>query len=188
MGYPTFDAAGAVKFDLETGKISSAGDEQLALLPAEMISMLEPGDSLHRVARAWGESQGKRLAELIADGDDPTTLDLLADHLGGALTVAGLGKFAIEIRGDALLFRVAGLSGDGAGTSAGRTALLTGFLAGYLGALDPAGFEVLPLSSEPDAELFWAGNPTAMKQMIEWLEEGVAPLEALDRLGRGGAS
>lgn len=184
MSYPAFDAAGAVQFDLDSGTIRSTTDERLALLPVELLSLLEPGDDLHRAAREWGASHGRRLAALIAAGDDPTSLDLLADHLGGTLTVAGLGRFTVEIRGDALLLRISNRSAS----SGGRTALLTGFLAGYLSELDPSGFEVLPLSSDADGELFWAGNPTAMKQVIEWLEQGVAPLEALDRVGRGGAS
>ena len=188
MSYPTFDAAGAVKFDLDSGTISSSEDDRLALLPVEMLSMLEPGDDLHQAARRWGESHGRRLAAVIAAGSEPTTLDLLVDHLGGAVTVAGLGKFTLEIRGDALLLRISQRGNEAPAASAGRTALIAGFLAGYLNALDGIGFEVLPLASDATGELFWAGNPTAMKQVIEWLEQGVAPLDALDRLGQGGAS
>lgn len=188
MSYPAFDAAGAVTFDLESGSISSAGDERLALLPVELLALLEPGDALHRAAQSWGAVHGRRLSALIAAGSEPTTLDLLAEHLGGALTVAGLGKLRLEVRGDALLLRVKPPTAGPPKGSGGRTALLAGFLAGYLNALEPLGFEVLPLPGTADGELYWAGNPTAMKQVIAWLDDGVSPLGALSRLDRGGAS
>jgi hypothetical protein len=186
MSRPAFDAAGSVRFDLRTGTIRSAADEQLALIPADLVSLLDPGADLDRVARAWGESQGIQLAAVLARADEPTTIDTLADYLGGALTVAGLGRATIEIRGDALMFRIR--PGIGAPASAGRRALLAGFLAGYLGALGPGGFGVVHLEGDAGSDLFWAGNPDAARRVQHWLEQGMAPTVALDSLAAGGAA
>jgi hypothetical protein len=184
MSHPAFDAAGFVKFDLESGSIRSPGDESLALVPVDVVSMLEPSADLDRAARSWGEIHGKRLADVLAQSDSPSTVDLLTDYLGGSLTVVGLGRIHIEIRGDALMFRVK--SDDGSPGTAGRRALLAGFLAGYLGALGPAGFGVVHVDSDEGGDLFWAGSPQAAQRVQTWLMEGMAPMTALDRLTEGG--
>jgi len=164
----------------------SPGEEPLALVPVGLVSLLEPGDELERLARGWGETHGRALAATIGAGDGPADVSLLADYLGGSLSVTGLGRIAIEIRGDALMFRVSS-EGSPPG-SAGRRALIAGFLTGYLGALGPNEFAVLHLADSDSGELFWAGNPQAARKLRHWLDEGTAAMRALDRLAAGGGS
>jgi hypothetical protein len=184
MSHPAFDPAGFVRFDLSNGTIRSSAEEPLALIPADVVSMLEPGNDLDMAARNWGATHGKRLADVLAGTDEPSTMDLLAEYLGGSLTTAGLGRLSIEIRGDALLFRIE--AGDSATQSAGRRALIAGFIAGYLEAVGPAAFGVVHLGGDESADMFWAGNPDAARQLQSWLEQGMEPTAAVDRLGRGG--
>lgn len=186
MSHPAFDAAGFVKFDLDKGTIRSAGDDALALVPAEVVSLLEPGDDLDRAARNWGANHGMRLAEVLAVTEAPSTMDLLAEYLGGSLTTAGLGRVEIQIRGDALLLRVE--AGSVAAPSAGRRALIAGFIAGYLEVLGPAPFGVVHFDGDQTSDVFWAGNPDAARQVQSWLEQGIDPLAALDRLAQGGGA
>lgn len=186
MSHPAFDAAGFVKFDLASGTIRSPGDELLALVPADVVSMLEPSEDLDIAARSWGALHGRRLAEVLTGSEDPSTMDLLAQYLGGSLTTAGLGRLAIEIRGDALLFRLS--VGDRGPSSAGRRALLAGFLAGYLESVGPGAFGVVHLDGDEASDLFWAGNPDAARKVQSWIEQGISPTAAVDRLSAGGGS
>lgn len=186
MSHPAFDAAGLVEFDLSKGTIRSAGDAPLALIPADLISMLEPSEDLDTVARGWGAAHGKRLADALAGTEEPSTIDLLAEYLGGSLTTAGLGRLSIVIRGDALMFRVD--TANSPPQSAGRRALLAGFIAGYLEVLGPAAFGVVHLGGDNTGDLFWAGNPDAARQVQGWLEQGIDPAIAVDRLAQGGGA
>jgi hypothetical protein len=186
MSHPAFDAAGLVKFDLSNGTIRAAGEEPLALIPAGVVSMLEPSEGLDRAARNWGATHGKRLADVLAASGEPSTIDLLVEYLGGSLTTAGLGRLSIVIRGDALMFRVD--AGRQASRSAGRRALLAGFIAGYLEVLGPAAFGVVHVGGDDSSDLFWAGNPDAARQVQGWLEQGVEPATAVDRLAQGGTA
>jgi len=184
MSHPAFDAAGLVKFDLSSGTIRSAGEEPLALIPADVVSMLEPSDDLDKAARKWGALHGGLLAQVLFDIEEPSTIDMLAEYLGGSLTTAGLGRLTIQIRGDALMVSVAG--DDRSAPSPGRRALLAGFLAGYLEALGPAAFGVVHLGGDGATDMFWAGNPDAARQVQSWLEKGFDPIAAVDRLAQGG--
>jgi len=184
MSHPAFDAAGLVKFDLGSGTIRSTGEEPLALIPTDVVSMIEPSEDLDKAARRWGALHGGLLAEVLFDAEEPSNVDMLAEYLGGSLTTTGLGRLAIQIRGDALMFSITG--GERTAVSPGRRALLAGFLAGYLEALGPAAFGVVHLSGEGSNDVFWAGNPDAARQIQSWLEQGLDPLSAVDRLAQGG--
>jgi hypothetical protein len=186
MSHPAFDAAGFVKFDLARGTIRSPGDEALALIPADVVSMLEPSEDLDIAARNWGALHGRRLAEVLAGSPESSPIELLAQYLGGSLTVAGLGRLAVEIRGDALMFRLS--TDDRAPSTAGRRALLAGFLAGYLEAVGPGAFGVVHIDGDATSDLFWAGNPDAARQVQSWIEQGISPTSAVDRLAGGGGS
>jgi hypothetical protein len=183
MSQTAFDASGFVRFDLARGRIRSAADEDLALVPLRLLGLLPPGDGLVAAGREWGRIHGERLAR--AGREAP--IETLADALGGALAVAGLGRLALETRGDALLFRVAPAGDTLPDESAAGRDLLVGFIAGFLTALEPAGFEVVELCRDSGSRLFWAGNPAAAGRVRAWIAGGVEPLQALDRLAQGGA-
>jgi hypothetical protein len=174
MSHPAFDAAGFVTFDLEKGSIRSPGDEPLTLLPVGLVSLLEPSDELEQSARAWGEVHGKRLADALGGSDEPASVNLLADYLGGSLTVTGLGRIGIEIRGDALMFRIA--AQDAPAGSAGRLALITGFLGGYLSALGPNEFAVLHVGHGADES---SGPPRSRRWIMKSVEDRRSLLEKL---------
>ncbi|HUT78685.1 MAG TPA: hypothetical protein VM285_13405 [Polyangia bacterium] len=186
MSQTAFDASGFVRFDLASGRIRSAANETLALVPWRLLDLLAPGGQLVAVARDWGRIHGERLAAAARDSQEPAPIEALADALGGVLAVAGLGRVTVETRGDALLFRAVSPGGSLEYGSAPTRDLLVGFVAGFLTAIDPAGFDVLPLPGTAGEQLLWAGSPPAVARVRAWMDEGEEPMQAMDRLSRGG--
>jgi hypothetical protein len=189
MAGPAFDAANYVQFDLQKGAIRSRDDDALVLVPRELLNALAIGDELERSARAIGEARGKRFAAWSAarTAVEPMALDALADGVDGALAVLGFGRTAVEIRGDALLFKI-----RGAGKRAARAtaAFLGGFLGGYLSALDPEmrfdAAHLGPDAGSPDDLVFFAGSGEAVKRVAQWIGGGTEPYAAIERLHREG--
>jgi hypothetical protein len=190
MARPAFDAANYVQFDLQAGAIRSRDDDALVLVPREMLAALSVGDELERAARSIGEVRGKRFAAWSAarTAVEPLALDALADGVDGALAVLGFGRTEIEIRGDALLFKVKGAV---KGSSEAIIAFLGGFLGGYLSAFDPEmRFDAVhlgPAAGGPEDAVFLAGSSEALKRVARSIADGVAPYAAIERLhGEGG--
>lgn len=184
MTEPVFDAAGYLNLDLETGSIRSSDQEQLAVIPMDLLGSLQPGEELDKRARAWGETAGENLAVMALEAEDSSSLDMLAQHLAGSLAVAGFGKVKVDVRDDALLFRVTSRCNDDARPA--LVALVGGFLSGYLSAvISPERFDVTRLHDEDDAVVFWAGNPDAVQRLKGMVADGVKPFDALDLLARG---
>lgn len=184
MNDPVFDAAQFVRFNLSTGAIRSANDENLALIPLDVIASVTPSHTLLRAAQKWGALHGATLAEKIKKSSIPMTIEALANHLGGTVAVFGLGRLTVEIRGDALMFR-AQLAEDKF-LPAGLRAVLGEFIAGYLSALYPKRFEVLPMGEDRRDQLYWASSGPAVNRVRRWIRDGVDPLAAVERLAEGG--
>ena len=183
MTQSAFDATGFIRFDLANGSIISREGEQLALIPVDLLDALEPGEKTKQRSVAFGKTHGKSFAKIIAGLTEPPGVEMLADHLGGLTAVFGLGKSAVEIRGNAILFRLK----SGRKMSDGVVTLLTGFLAGFMSEIEPeTTFEILHMQVDDDGDLFWAGNPRAIKKVNDWLADGVKPMEALWLLSEEG--
>jgi hypothetical protein len=189
MAGPAFDAANYVQFDLQAGAIRSRDDDALVLIPRELLAALSLGDELDRSARAIGETRGKRFAAWASarSGQEPLPLDALADGVDGALAVLGFGRTEIEIRGDALLFKVKGAA---KGASKASAAFLGGFLGGYLSALDPeVRFDAVhlgPSAGGPEEAVFLAGSAESVRRVAQWISGGADPVTAIERLHREG--
>lgn len=183
MTQSAFDATGFLRFDLANGSIRSREDEQLALVPVDLLDALEPGEQTRRRSVAFGKTHGKRFAEIIARLTEPPGVEVLAEYIGGLTAVFGLGRSAVEIRGNAILFRLT----SGREMSAGVVTLLTGFLAGFMSEIEPeTAFDILHMQVDDDGDLFWAGNPKAIDRVKDLLTDGVKPMEALWLLSEEG--
>lgn len=190
MAGPVFDAAGYVHFDLREGTVGTRDGDDLVLVPLELLGLPVSGGELASAARSMGEARGVRFAAWAATsaGAEPLGLEALAKALDGALAVLGFGRTELDVRGDALLFRVRGRC-DVAGYEA-LGAFLCGFFAGFVSAIDPSKqFDVVYLG--PDGEsgeeaIFFAGNPDAVERVNLWLGEGAGPYEAIGRLHEKG--
>jgi hypothetical protein len=186
MAGPVFDAAGYVRFDLHAGSVGTRDGDDLVLVPLELLGVPVLGGELASAARSMGEARGVRFAAWAAtsSGAEPLGLEALAQNLDGALAVLGFGRTEIDVRGDALLFRVRGRC-DVAGSEA-LGPFLCGFFAGFVSAIDPSmPFDVVYIGTEAggtDDAVFFAGNPDAVERMNRWLGEGVDPYDAIQRL------
>jgi hypothetical protein len=183
MDQSSFDAKGFIEFDLRSGKIRSAGSEQLTLVPTEVLAELEPGEPLKEAARDWGRVHGGRLKEHLSSKGKSGGMEALADHLGGTAAALGMGRLSVEIVGDALLFRSKSKADSSA--NEGLNALMSGFLAGYLDALTGRSFDVAPLGPNEGDLIFLAGNSNAVNRVFRWREEGVDLFAAIGRLSEG---
>ncbi len=181
MDQPVFDAATFVKFDLTEGTIRSVGEEQLALVPPEVLAALNPGTELNEAGREWGSVHGKRLATALAEKESAPGVDVLAEHLCGTAATLGLGRLSVEIHGDALTFRVHTETTGSPGTEA----LLGAFIAGYLSVLTPNSYDVFLLDRVSGERLYWAGNSAAVQKVRRWIDDGIDPLAAIQRLTEG---
>jgi len=187
MTDPVFDAAGYIKFDLDTGTIRSADDQGLAVVPLDLIASLQPGDALGQASRKWGEAAGEKLAVLSLESDEPLGPEALAEHLAGSLAMAGFGRARVNIRSGALLLELETQCEKEA--RPGLVAVVGGYLSGYFSSMiSPDVFEAIAIEEGDDTITFWAGNPIAVEKVRGMIDEGASPLEALDRLAREGAT
>lgn len=186
MAGPVFDAADYVRFDLPAGAVGSRDGDDLVLVPLELLGVPVHGGELASAARAMGEARGVRFAAWAATsaGANPLGLEALAEAVDGSLAVLGFGRTEIDVRGDALLFRVRGRCDVGGYEALG--AFLCGFFAGFVSALDPSKqFDVIylgPGGGEAEEAVFFAGNPDAVDRVNGWLADGVEPYDAILRL------
>ena len=180
MSDTAFDATGFAGFDLSAGTIRTPQGHGLSLLPLDILASLAPTPALRRTAVEWGRQQAESLA-LNADAQ----MNAFAGDLRGRLALMGLGRMEVEIRGHALLFRLA--APDAPMTGILRS-LVEGFLSGYLQSLKrDAAFEVISIEQSDNETLFFAGNPSACSNLQSWIDGGSAPMAAIERLNREGA-
>ena len=178
MDRPVFDGASFVSIDLNNGQIASRESEQLVLISAEIASMIPASDALKRAAEKWGEKHGQAFVkrhELERVG-----IETLSSQLGGTLAALGMGRVILEVRQNALLFRVT--SKTLSPFSKGNAAMLEGFISGYLSVIMGQQFKVLELGDIKGDHLFFAGNETAVTTIQTALNAGTKPLAAVDGL------
>ncbi len=181
-----FDAAAFVQFNLDNGMISSSvKEQQLTLLPIEILAAFTPGKELEKVANQYGHLNGEQLLENVPQDSAPMGMETLADHLGGTTAVLGMGRLSLEIRGDALLFRVRSDTDPKIVSSPGYQVFVCAFWGGYLSALAKRRFDVALLEDSGDSQRYFAGNPEAVDKVCGWRTEGVEPSAAIEKLAGG---
>jgi len=175
-----FDAAGFLEVDLNNGCIRSRADDQLALVPWDVLATLNGNELLGAVAHAWGERHAKQLT--AQSGGDLTTIDLsaISDHLGGTLATLGMGTLSVVIHGNALLFKAVARESS----APGYAKLLSGFIKGYLHILSPHEFAVPVLETTDAHVILFAGNANAAQTLQSYIGQGLSPLAAVERLNR----
>lgn len=183
MDKTLFDAGSFVEIDLDTGAISSAAKDQLALIPTSVLQALEPGGALDEAAVDWGRSHGRLLAKKVNLEHQIGGLESLASHLGGTLAAFGMGRLSIEIRGDALTFRAK--QGHDIAMADGVSLLLEGFLSGYLSSIGTYPFSVVYLGRDHGDRIFWAGNAEVAIDVRRLKSGGAKPLDIVEALISG---
>lgn len=172
-----FNATSFVNFNLEDGQISSIGKDRLALIPTEVLSLLDASEALAETGEEWGRRHGVLLARVLNGNEG---IETMAEHLGGTAAILGMGQVRIEIQGDALLFKVRlAASGD---VSQGRKTLISGFLKGYVNELAQPKLDILYVGHIEKDHYFWAGNQKAVAKIRRLSLSGQQALAAIAKL------
>jgi hypothetical protein len=185
-----FDPSKAVTFDLSHGLVHLEGAPARLLVPADALLALAKAagpEASAAFGRALGEGMGRRAAARFdLEGLAAAPVDVVLDHLGGELALAGLGSLALERWGRALVLAIdaSPLGGDG-------DTLLEGVLAAAIEAGAGRRVHVIALGRDGARARFLVGGEAAVEKVRAWLGEGVSWGDALVRLhapaGRGDA-
>jgi hypothetical protein len=176
-----FDPAQAVTFDLTRGLVHLDGAPSRLLVPADAFLALARAagpEVTSAFARAMGEAMGRRVAaRLSADGVAAAPVEVVVEHLGGELALAGLGALGLERWGKAAVLVVdqSPLGGDG-------DTLLGGVLAASIEAAAGRSVHVLCLGRDGVRARFLVGGQAGVDKVRAWLAEGIPWGEALVRL------
>ena len=176
-----FDPSKAVTFDLTHGLVHLEGAGARVLVPADALfalAALAGAEAGAALARSMGEAMGHRVAaRLHAEGVAAAAVEVVVEHLGGELALAGLGSLGLERWGRALVLVV-----DHSPFGAGGDAFLEGVLAAAVEAAARRDVHALRLGRDGVRARFLLGGRAGTDKVRAWLAEGIPWGEALVRL------
>lgn len=176
-----FDPSQAVTFDLTQGLVHLEGAPARLLVPAAALLALATAagaEATATFAHALGEAMGRRVeGRLTAEGVGAAPVDVVVEHLGGELALAGLGSLGLERWGRAVVLVV-----DHSPLGAEGDALLEGVLAGAVAVAAGRAALALRLGRDGGRARFLLGSDAGVTKVRAWLSEGVPWGEALVRL------
>lgn len=108
MDTSSFDPSRAVVFDLNRGQVMLNGGAAALLIPAEALVQLCAGldaVAVRQFGALLGRHAGGRVRGRVSAAVVPT-LEAMVDHLGGEMSLAGLGSLVMERWGQALVARI----------------------------------------------------------------------------------
>ena len=108
MNTSSFDPTRAVVFDLNRGQVTLDGGAAALVIPAEVLAQVCAGldaASVRQFGSLLGKHAGGRVRARLSAALSPT-LEVMVDHLGGEMSLAGLGSLVMERWGQALVMRI----------------------------------------------------------------------------------
>jgi len=177
MAAPSFDPAGAVRFDLPRGVVRAGAEQERSLLvPLSALDGLAKwvhGDALETFAGALGIAAGRRAAARIGDVRTASTEDFVT-QLAGEVALVGAGLLEVERWGRALVMML---------SEPGLPAVMVApFIASAVRAATGRAVAAVLLSDdEPAARVLVAGE-RAVSKVRGWVASGCSWGEALARL------
>jgi len=180
----TVDVSGSVRFDLPSGTVRLADDEQGLVVPVAVLSALVkavPADARAQVGRDLGAHLGRGMVRragsgrALLDGGAEEAVTLLAAELA----VAGLGTCNLERWGKALVFHVDDSPLAGAGD------FLAHVVEGALAAATTRSLACTMLGGDRGVRVLVSSEGAAAR-VRAWLEQGTSYGDALLRLQTGG--
>ncbi|HXX66718.1 MAG TPA: hypothetical protein VEK07_06035 [Polyangiaceae bacterium] len=180
MTAPSFDSAGAIRFDLPRGAVRlAAEDERLLLVPSQVLGGLAKwvhGDALEAFGRALGAAVGRRAAARIGDVAS-ASIEEFVTQLAGEAALAGTGLVEIERWGRALVVIL--------GEPALPAAMVAPFVAGAVQAASGRAVEAVLLSGDEHAARVLVTSEQGAARVRGWVASGCSWGEALARLNGG---
>jgi hypothetical protein len=189
MSHVRFDPSKAVTFDLSHGLVHvdvEVGAPSQLLVPAAAFGGLVAAagvEAARAFGRALGDAMGLRVARRLATegGLREASTDAVIEHLGGELSIAGLGSLSLERWGRALVLVVdqSPLAGPG-------DALLEQVLESALATASASRVRAVFLERDAVRARFLIAGSEGVEKVRAWLRDGLSWGEALVRLhGRG---
>jgi len=180
MSHVRFDPSKAVTFDLSHGLVHLDGAPLRLVVPADALGELCTAagpEATTRFGRTMGETLGQRAAPRLDSGARTASVEAVIEHLGGELSLAGLGSLGLERWGRALVLVVDHSPLAGAGD-----ALLEAVLAAALEAMSGQSVRALLLGREAARARFLVAGGAGAEKVRAWLADGLSWGEALVRL------
>lgn len=183
MDTPPFDPSKAVRFDLVRGQVRHGDSAPDVLVPATTLVKLcelAGADATNAAGRALGEPIGRRVASRLRRtvGDARgASVEAFVDHLGGELTLAGVGSLGAERWGRALVLVV-----DHCPLGAGGDGLVASLLGAAISAATGTEARCLLLARDDVRARFLVTGAAGADKVSSWLGSGVSWGEALVRL------
>ncbi|APR83174.1 Hypothetical protein A7982_08523 [Minicystis rosea] len=183
-----FDPSKAVTFDLAQGHVHLEGAPSRLLVPADALGLLVEAAGAEAAAafgRSLGTSMGRRIASRLsaAEGVGAAAVDLVVEHLGGELALAGLGALGLERWGRAIVLVV-----DHCPLGATGDALLEAALGSALASAAGRSATVVRLDRDGVRARFFVGGEPGAAKVKAWLSQGISWGDALVRLHAPSAS
>lgn len=173
---PPFDPTRAVVFDLERGRVALEG-ALAVLLPAEVVARVCAEldvAAVRQLGALLGREAGARVRTRVDEG---ATLESMVDHLGGEVSLVGLGTLSIERWGQALVVRVAGCP-----LGVRSSELMAGYVEAALEEAVARRPHAVVLEGGADAIRLLLCGKTAARHVTSWLASGRSFGDALAAL------
>jgi hypothetical protein len=187
----SFDMSGALRFDLAKGRVSLATGSERAVaqvvLPAEVLTSLWRHLSVEQskdFGQSFGNVLGARVAGRLGGTEIAVDPEVIVEHLGGELALAGLGSLTLESWGQALVFGVVGSVAAGDGYQAAGTQWLAAVLESALIRIAGRDLAVVALPASDATARFVICNREASRELEAWLAAGCTFGEIVVRLNQ----
>ena len=185
MAETPFEAAHAVRFDINRGQVFSGPEWQRCLVPVGALQSLLEGSGPEG-SRAFGAQLGGEAAVRIQSrlgSTESLSLRTVVDHIAGEIALFGLGSLTVERWGSALVFchRECPLSRAGA-------VVLSAFVESLVQRLWSRDCRAVVLQESPESglRLLVVGQATAGR-VQGWQDERLGMGQILERLNQGQA-
>lgn len=179
-----FDPTKAVTFDLAHGHVHLEDAPERVLVPAKALAQLcaaAGADATRALGRSIGEPMGRRLARRLGETAG-ATIDAVVDHLGGELSLAGLGSLGAERWGRALVLVV-----DESPLEASGDALLAAVLEAALAASTGREATCVVLARDAGRVRLLVVGAGGAEKVRSWLGSGTSWGDVLVRLHESAA-
>jgi hypothetical protein len=177
METPTFDPTQAVVFDLNRGRVTLEGSGAV-LLSADALAQVcveLDATAVRQLGSLLGKQAGLRVKSRTSSST--LTLEAMADHLGGEISLGGLGSLGIERWGRALVIRI-----ESCPLGARSAELMSAYVEAALQACVGRDASAIVAERGPDAFRLLLCGKNAANRVKGWLGRGKSFGEALTAL------
>jgi hypothetical protein len=179
MATPRFDPSYVLEFDLARGQVKVPNAGERLVVPVDALLALCQGanhDAVRDFGRRLGTEAGRAVLERLGDGG-AASIEAVVEHLGGELSLMGIGSLGVERWGTALVVTFQHSPLGGAAES-----LLAAVVEGALQRAFARDVVAAPLARDADRLRFLVTSRHGAERVRDLLASGVAWGDVLTRL------